>query len=102
MIKEFDELVIWEEEKKGGFNSSDGEISLEVCKKSVVVDTDCVDFAFIQKGGRFNKSKTQNAAFKYLEENNMECFTLSTSSGRISNLLKPKKQTLKSFVFGKK
>lgn len=99
MLKEFDELVIWEEEKKGGFNSSEGEISLEVCKKSVVVDTDCIDFAFLQKGNRFAKSKTQNAAVKYLEENNMECFTLATSSGKLSNLLKPKKRTLKSFVF---
>ncbi len=99
MLKEFDELVIWEEEKKGGFNASDGEISLEVCKKSVVVETDCIDFAFLQKGNRLIKSKLQTAAFKYLEENNMECFTLATSSGKITNLLKPKKRTLKSFVF---
>lgn len=100
MLKEFDELVIWEEEKKGGFNSSDGEISLEVFKKSVVVNTDCIDFAFLQKGNHFAKSKTQNAAVEYLEKNNMECFTLATSSGKLSNLLKPKKRTLKSFVFG--
>lgn len=99
MIKEFDELVIWKEEKKGGFDSSEGKLELEVCKKSVVVDTDCINFAFLQKADHFSKSKVQDAAFEYLEENNMECFTLATSSGKITNLLKPKKRTLKSFVF---
>ena len=42
MVKEFDELVIWKQETKGGFNSSEGEMTLQVIEKSIAIETDCI------------------------------------------------------------
>lgn len=103
MIKEFDELVIWKQETKGGFNSSEGEISLQVLEKSVTIDTDCIECVRRTATSPYSKHESDKIAIEYLESNNLEAIVIFTTSGdKHSNIIKPKNVSIKQFVFGKK
>ena len=103
MVKEFDELVIWQKETKGGFNSSEGEISLQVIEKSIAIDTDCIECVKRTCISPYSKHESDKLATEYLELENLEVIVIFTTSGvRHSNILKPKNVSMKQFVFGKK
>ena len=103
MIKEFDELVIWKQETKGGFNSSEGEITLQVIEKSVTIDTNCIECVKRTCISPYSKHESDKIATEYLESENLEVIVIFTTTGvKHSNILKPKNVSMKQFVFGKK
>lgn len=103
MIKEFDELVVWKQETKGGFNSSEGKISLQVLEKRVTIDTDCIECVKRTCISPYSKCESDKMATEYLQLENMEVVVIFTTSGaRHNNILKPKNVSTKQFIFGKK
>lgn len=103
MIKEFDELVIWQKETKGGFNSSEGEMTLQVIEKSVAIETDCIECAKRICTSPYSKYESDKVGNDYLESKNLEVIVIFTTTGvKHSNIIKPKNVSMKQFVFGKK
>ena len=103
MIKEFDELVIWKQETKGGFNSSEGEMTLQVVEKSITIETDCIECVKRTCISPYSKHEWDKIASEYLESENLEVIVIFTTTGaKHSNILKPKNVSMKKFVFGKK
>ena len=103
MIKEFDELVIWQKETKGGFNSSEGEMTLQVIEKSIAIETDCIECVKRVRTSPYSKHESDKVGTSYLESENLEVIVIFTTNGvRHSNILKPKNVSMKQFVFGKK
>ena len=103
MIKEFDELVIWQKETKGGFNSTEGEMTLQVLEKSIAIDTDCIECVRRTTISPYSKHESDKIATEYLESKNLEVIVIfTTTGGKHSNIIKPKNVSMKQFVFGKK
>ena len=100
MLKEFDELVIWKQETKGGFNASEGEMTLQVIEKSIAIDTDCIECVKRTCVSPYSKHESDKLATEYLKLENLEVIVIFTTSGvRHSNILKPKNVSMKQFVF---